>query len=122
MAATDADAGGVAPDAAHTERVRALNDALRRSFTGGRVVLTAGVITLPEATRTALLMAVQACDAFDPDDDPHEEHDFGAVEAGGVRTFWKIDAYDRALRCASPDPADPAVTLRLLTVILAEEY
>lgn len=103
-------------------RVRALNNALRRSFIGGRVMLTVGVAALPEDTRAAVLAAVRAFDAFDTDNDPHTEHDFGAVTVGGVRVFWKIDCYDRALTAASPDPADPAVTTRVLTVMLAEEY
>lgn len=103
-------------------RVRALNDALRRSFTGGRVMLTAGVAALSEDTRTAILAAVQGFEAFDTDNDPHAEHDFGAVTVGGVRVFWKIDCYDRALTAASPDPADPAVTTRVLTIMLTEEY
>lgn len=102
--------------------VRDLNDTFRRSFTGGRVVVTAGMAALPEATRTALLAAVRGFEAFDADNDPHGEHDFGAVAVGDARCFWKIDAYDRDLRCASPDPADPTVTIRVLTAMLAEEY
>lgn len=39
-----------------------------------------------------------------------------------MRVFWKIDAYDRDLRFASPDPSNPAVTVRVLTVMLAEGY
>ena len=103
-------------------QVRALNDAFRRSFTGGRVVVTAGLAALPEDIRTAALAAVRAFDYFIPDNDPHGEHDFGAVTVRGVRVLWKIDAYDRALAFASPDPSDPAVTTRVLTVMLAEEY
>lgn len=110
--------------AAPCERVsiRDLNDALSRTFTGGRVVLTAGVAALSEDTRAAVFAAVRAFDRFDAGNDPHEEHDFGAVTVGGVRMFWKIDAYDRAFRFASPGPADPAVTTRVLTIMLAEEY
>ncbi|MBB2962536.1 DUF3768 domain-containing protein [Methylobacterium sp. R2-1] len=111
--------------AAHSHQVRDLNDAFRRSFSSGRVVLTAGVVALPEATRTSLLAMVRdfdAFDAFDADNDPHREHDFGEVASGEVRAFWKIDAYDRTLTFASPDSTDPAVTVRVLTVMLAEEY
>jgi hypothetical protein len=54
--------------------------------------------------------------------DPHEEHDFGSFEHAGKTIFWKIDCYDRDLNYGSPDPADPIVTARILTVMLAEEY
>ena len=50
------------------------------------------------------------------------EHDFGAVDESGVRCFWKIDYYDREMTMHSDDAADPAVTTRVLTVMLAEEY
>jgi len=59
---------------------------------------------------------------FTPDNDPYGEHDFGSVEHAGKTIFWKIDAYDRRLKFGSPDPADEAVTTRVLTVMLAEEY
>lgn len=103
-------------------RIAALNDAFRRTFKDGRVVETAGVLALPEAERIALLLAVRRFDTFDGDNDPHGGHDFGAVEVGGRHCFWKIDAYSRDLRAHSPDAADPAVTTRVLTIMLAEEY
>lgn len=106
----------------HTARIRALNDACRRSFTGGRVMLTAGVGALPDGVRAAVIAAVRAFDSFDTGNDPYGEHDFGTVEVGAVRCFWKIDAYDRSLRLHSPDAADPAVTVRVLTIMLAEEW
>lgn len=102
--------------------IATLNDAFRRSFTGGRVVLSAGVAALPSVARAALLAAVRGFDCFDADDDPHGEHDFGAVTVAGYRCLWKIDTYDLSLRCSSPDPTDPAVTIRVLTIMLAEEY
>ena len=103
-------------------RIAGLNDELRRTGRGGRAMMTAGVAALPEAEQGAILAAVRASTAFDPDNDPYGEHDFGAVEIGAVRVFWKIDAYDRDLRFGSPDPADPVVTARVLTIMLAEEY
>ncbi|MCJ2017111.1 DUF3768 domain-containing protein [Methylobacterium sp. E-065] len=102
--------------------IATLNDAFRRSLSGGRIVLSAGVAALPSVARAALVAAVRGSDCFDADDDPHGEHDFGAVTVAGYRCFWKIDTHDLSLRCASPDPTDPAATVRVLTIMLAEEY
>ena len=104
------------------ERIRALNDAFRRTFVGGMVMITAGVEALPVEQRRMLLEKVRAFDAFTDDNDPHGEHDFGAVDEGGVRYFWKVDCYDRATEFGSPDPDDPAVTTRVLTIMRADEY
>jgi hypothetical protein len=54
--------------------------------------------------------------------DPYGEHDFGALTVEDRKIFFKIDYYDRALAGGSPDPADPRVTTRVLTIMLAEEY
>ncbi|ARO57151.1 hypothetical protein B2G69_25305 [Methylorubrum zatmanii] len=67
---------------AHPHQVRDINDAFRRSFTGGQVTLTAGVAALPEATRAVLLAAVRYFDAFHAANDPHSEHDFSGAEGG----------------------------------------
>ena len=108
--------------ASAAERIRTLNDDFRRTFVGGLVVITAGVEALPADQRKSLLAKVRTFDAFTDDNDPHREHDFGAVDEGGVRCFWKIDYYDRATEMGSPDPADPAVTTRVLTIMRADEY
>jgi hypothetical protein len=104
------------------ERVRELNDDFRRSFVGGAIMITAGVEAMPVEQRRSLLAKVRAFDAFTDDNDPHGEHDFGAVDEGGVRCFWKIDYYDREMTMHSDDASDPTVTTRVLTVMLAEEY
>ena len=105
-----------------TDRIRELNDAFRRTFVGGAVMITAGVEAMPRDQRRMLLEKVRAFDAFTNDNDPHGEHDFGSIDEGGVRCFWKIDYYDRATEMGSPDPADPAVTTRVLTIMRADEY
>jgi hypothetical protein len=104
------------------ERIRELNDDFRRTFVGGLVMITAGVEAMPDEQRRSLLAKVRAFDAFTEDNDPHGEHDFGAVDEAGVRCFWKIDYYDREMTMHSDDAADPDVTTRVLTVMLAEEY
>ncbi|MBX9453222.1 MAG: DUF3768 domain-containing protein [Mesorhizobium sp.] len=102
--------------------LRDLNDTFRRTFAGGTVMLTADVAALPDVDRDRLLSRVRSYASFDPGNDPYGEHDFGAVEHGGERFFWKIDCYDTDLLHASPDPANPAVTCRVLTVMRADGY
>jgi len=104
------------------DTIRDLNDAFRRTFVGGAVVITSGVEALSVDQRQSILAKVRSFDAFYPDNDPHAEHDFGVVEENGVRCFWKVDYYDRAMMAHSPDAADPSVTTRVLTIMLAEEY
>jgi len=103
-------------------RVRQLNDEARMYLTDGKVLFTRGVAALPEADQAAILERVCTFDDFAPANDPYGEHDFGAFEHNGHRIFWKIDYYDRDERFGSPDPADPRVTRRVLTIMLAGEY
>lgn len=84
--------------------------------------MTRGVEALGLASLGAILKAVAAFNEFSEDNDPYGEHDFGALRVGESRLFWKIDYYDKSLEAASPDPADPDLTVRVMTVMLAEEY
>jgi hypothetical protein len=111
-----------AENALARDRIRALNDAFRRSFIGGKVVVTAGFEALPARQRGLILRKVRAFNQFNEDNDPHCEHDFGLIEEGDVRCLWKIDYYDQDMELMSPDPADPYVTTRVLTLMLADEY
>jgi hypothetical protein len=105
-----------------TDRIRDLNDAFRTTLEGGRCLFTAGVSDMGIPFATAALAAVKTFDDFTPGDDPYGEHDFGAFQIGEERLFWKIDYYDLTLEYGSKDPADPAQTKRVLTIMLAEEY
>ncbi|WP_245521623.1 DUF3768 domain-containing protein [Rhizobium leguminosarum] len=105
-----------------TATIRTLNDAIRRNPTAGRVVITPGVSALPHDQRLALLMAVVGFDDFNAGNDPYNEHDFGAIEQDGDSYFWKIDYYDQDYDMGSPDPANPHVTRRVLTIMRADEY
>lgn len=105
-----------------TDRIRELNDVFRMTWLTGTVLMTSGIKSLPDAVQSGIMEAVQTFDAFTPDNDPHSEHDFGAVTVEGHRVFWKIDYYDRTMQYGSEDPANPAVTKRVLTIMLAKEY
>ena len=102
--------------------VALLNDAFRRSFSRGKVVMTASVNALPDCVKANALLKVAVFDHFTKDDDPHGEHDFGAFELVGRKFFWKIDYYDKECRQGSENPADPEKTTRVLTLMLAEDY
>jgi hypothetical protein len=103
-------------------KIRALNDAFRKSFRGGRVMMTAGVAALEARARNAVVEKIRNFDAFDDDNDPWGEHDFVSVELDGQTFFAKIDYYDRKLEAHSEDAADPEKTCRVMTIMLAEEH
>ena len=105
-----------------TARIRALNDAFRRSLSGGRVVTTAGIAAIQADVRGVIVRRVQLFNAFDAENDPYGEHDFGIFEEHGYKVYWKIDYFDPTMDGGSEDPADPAKTMRVLTIMLAEEY
>ncbi|MEI7606098.1 MAG: DUF3768 domain-containing protein [Rhodospirillaceae bacterium] len=104
------------------EKIAVLNDALRRHGTGGRIVITSGIQALGQEATNRILRKVRAFDKFSEGNNPYGERDFGAVSEGGEKIFWKINYYDRNMAYHSPDPADPTLTIRLLTIMLASEY
>ena len=103
-------------------RIRALNDIARQCPFGGDLYITRGIASLPPNEQADILQCVRTFNDFTEDNDPHGEHDFGSFGHKGRTIFWKIDCYDLLLNNGSPDPSDPAVTRRVLTVMLAEEY
>ncbi len=106
-----------------TLTIRRLNDRFRSSLhRGGKRLMTAGIAALPPRDQAAILAKVIAFDTFTEDNDPHGEHDFGAFDHAGRRIFWKIGYYDQSLEFGSENPADPAQTTRVLTIMLADEY
>jgi len=104
------------------DTIKRLNDCFRRSFVGGVVLLTEGVASLDDTARARLLKAVRDFSDFTPGNDPHGEHDMVFVEVNAVKYMAKVDYYDRAMQYHSPDPSDPSVTTRVLTVMRADEY
>jgi hypothetical protein len=102
------------------DKVRELNDEARHSFQGCRVMITRGVAALDSVD--AVLAAVCNYSDFNSSNDPFHEHDFGSFAVAGERLFWKFDYYDPDMQMASLDPADDTITVRVMTIMLAEEY
>jgi hypothetical protein len=103
-------------------RIRALNDQLRQTLTGGRIMMTCGVEALGPLVIAQLLDLLRRHDQFDEGNDPYGEHDFGTFDHEGQKFFWKIDYYDLSLSSHSEDASDPQKTVRVLTLMLADEY
>lgn len=104
------------------ENIRALNDTLRTTLTGGAAVMTPGVASLgPEAIKRAVL-AISVFKDFSDANDPHGEHDFGAIDIDGQKLFFKIDCFDPTMSFRADDPSDPDSSRRVLTLMLASEY
>ena len=108
--------------ASHTDRVRMLNDEFRQKISIDFAVITPGVAALGKTAVDRIVKTITVYDDFCQANDPHQEHDFGSFEADGQTIFFKIDYYDRALTFHSPDPANPSVTQRVMTIMLAHEY
>ena len=104
------------------KKIYELNDLLRTTFITGKVVSTQGFQNLEEKTKEELITKIREFKDFNKDNDPHQEHDFGAVEHNGIKVFWKIDYFDSNLKYQSANPADQKITCRVLTIMLAEEY
>jgi Protein of unknown function (DUF3768) len=122
-----------------TARIARLNDLARRAMgVACTAVATVGFRSLPEADQSRVRELIETYYGFDEDNDPHGERDFGCVyqvrdgrwtterprvrEDERERVFWKFDYYDRDLRFGSEDAANPAITRRVLTIMLADEY
>jgi hypothetical protein len=108
--------------ATQADRIRGLNDKLRQNLGSGIAVITPGVAALGQEAVARIVKTIEVYDDFCHANDPHEEHDFGAFDVDGKRIFFKIDYYDPTLTVHSPDPSDPAVTTRVITIMLGEEY
>lgn len=105
------------------QAIRELNDLLRREGRGnGTVVVTPGIQERSWDFLQRAFQAVRKFDQFSEDNDPWGEHDYGAVEVDGEKVFWKIDYFDPTFAQGSANPANEAVTHRVLTIMLASEY
>ena len=84
--------------------------------------ITSGIASLPGRELNQILTKVRLFDDFNEENDPYGEHDFGSFEHTGRKLYFKIDYYDENAESGSGDPANPDVTTRIMTLMLACEY
>jgi Protein of unknown function (DUF3768) len=105
------------------EQIAKLNDTLRKTQKGGTIVITQSVLRITGFNANVLLEELAKYDEFDQEhNDPYRERDFGCITLFGYELLWKIDYYDLERTYGSEDPADPEVTHRVLTIMLAIDW
>ena len=87
-----------------------------------RITFTWDVNNLEKSSLNRLLQKFIDFKDFNKKNDPHGEHDFVKVEHEGQKYFLKIDYYDTKLDNHSPNPSDEHQTIRVLTIMNANEY
>jgi hypothetical protein len=100
-------------------RVRRLNDEARSSLKGCKLVCSPAI--KKSGRIDAIIRCVREYSSFNESSNLSDEHDFGCFEFEQQQIVWKIDCYDLDLTMRSIDPAEPSITCRVLTVMLAEE-
>lgn len=104
-------------------KIAELNDLCRTALgVGGRFYQTPGICALSPVDQSAIREKLERFNDFNEDNDPYGERDFGVILHKGEKIFWKIDYYAPDLKHGSEDPADSSKTVRILTLMLAEEY
>ena len=102
-----------------SKTIAAQNDTFRKTFCGGKVLLTCGISALSLMQQAEIINKVKNFNNFTRDNDGH---DFGCFDYHGRQIFWKIDLYDVNYEFYSPQPDDETQTNRALTIMFAEEY
>ena len=75
-----------------SKEIAIMNDFCRKTFSGCRVLLTAGIANHPD--RESVINKVQEYYEFDSGNDPYGEHDFGSFHINGTHYYFKFDYYD----------------------------
>ena len=112
----------------------AQNDAFRRHvcldapFPADMPVLDGGLVVGTSIRRLGLpfvldcMKAIGGIDVFPAEADPKGHRDRGSVGVSGQPVWFFIDPYDRDIRFGSPAPDDPALTSRILSILLPSDW
>jgi len=105
-----------------SDEIARLNDAFRKDLSKGILMLSHGIHLNTVEDIEKIISIVRNYKTFKRGNDPYGERDFGTFNFKGRQIFWKIDYYDKELTFLSPDATDPSLTIRVLTIMYAEEY
>lgn len=95
------------------EKLRLKNDNFRKTFLGGRVVVTPTIMNSPY--KEAIIQMVKDYSTFTMDNDPYNEHGQGSFHFHGSRFSWRIDYFDDSYRFFEEDGN------RVLTIMHSSE-
>jgi hypothetical protein len=89
-----------------------------------RILATRGILALGADALQEILHAVLSFreEDFRESFEPWGDRDFIVLDYLGQKIYAKIDTYDPSLEFQSPDPTDDVVTVRVLTLMLPDEY
>ncbi len=116
------------------KEIRQQNDAYRKTIglsiqdvdwdntPRGRCVMTQGFSSLDMFDKFEALNRLRNFNDFNYENDPYSEHDLGAFKVNQHDIIWKINYYSNDLEDGSEDPSNPDITIRVLTMMLANEY
>ena len=93
----------------NTEKIRLLNDILRKTFIGGQVMLTTGIRAKSSEDQAEILHKVRLFNEFTKANDPYGEHDYGRFSHNGEDIMFKIDYYNKTYNRMSDDPSNPVL-------------
>ena len=110
-----------------SQRIAELNDTFRQAIgthnQSGQVFKTPGICELAIADQLEIFKLVRTFNNFTQEtDNSFGQHDFGRLTYKDHLIYWKIDYCDLNGEVGSPDPADPEMTRRVMTIMLSHEW
>ena len=102
--------------------IRRLNMQFKSTFRGGEILLTSSVAALPDMVKASALQKVAEFNAFNEENDPNGEADYGSFDHCNREFWFKIEYWDLTLEHPSPDPTDPAKTRRCMVIGMAQDW